>query len=197
MIILTSTILASATNAPGSEQQVLALQSFPIESQQREIQELCQKVFGVEGVKCAFKIGAVPHMTIGSWNVTQTQREEARAVFSKRLASMETIEFQVQLAKVKEDGLCEYYLVPAEPTNSLKRCHKQIHDALGYDYKTYRSVDLPGQWWPHISLFAIEPGLQSGPVEEHVSELKKISTIRIDGLGLVTFPIQTIEEVRF
>ncbi len=197
MITLASVALASEVYATEPEKQVLALQAFPIEPQQHKLLTLCKTVLGVEGVKSAFKISAVPHMTIGSWNVTESELKEARAVFEKRLSAMEPLEFQVQLAKVEEDGFFEYYLIPLDPTDALKRFHKQIHDALGFDYETQRSIDLPGQWWPHISLFAVEPGLESEQVDRLVSELEKTSTICINGLGLVTFPIQTVEELRF
>jgi len=181
-----------------SSREVVAVQAFLDEFSEDRIMRICDGVLGIEGVACSFPLGMIPHFTIGSWWVTTPELEEAKPVFTTRLTSLRAVEVSVDLLEREKDEPASYsYFLRPEVTDSLRRLHAGIHEKLGYPYEPYRKIDLPGSWWPHLTLFTI-PKEKKSMAEEQISRLKEITTVRIARLGLVTFypTIETVTEVR-
>jgi hypothetical protein len=172
---------------------VLALQCFLGRQDEQRIVDAWERVSGIEGVQCAHTLGAVPHITAGSWKVTPDELEQARTGLAAKVAGICAIETDVMLHEERRDGILSYYLVPTGST-ALVIFHKEVHEALGYPYETFRTIDLPGRWWPHLTLFSVpEERLQL--VADALEKLKQIERVSIERLGLVTFgPIEVIAE---
>jgi hypothetical protein len=146
-------------------------------------------------VKCAYTLGAVPHITAGSWQVTPEELKEARAGLAEAVAGLEPVDVEVTLHEECRDGFCAYYLIVTN-REALMAFHAGLHEALDYPYETFREIDLPGQWWPHLTLFSV-PESNRDAVAEALDKLREVSRVRVERLGLVTFgPIEVVAEAR-
>ena len=174
---------------------VLALQCFLNPEQEQRIVDIWKGVLEIEGVQCAHSLGAVPHITAGSWRVTPEELEQARTSLVERVADMPAVEVDMVLEEQSEGGVLDYCFRPTNAT-ALVAFHANVHKALGYPYETFRPIDVPGQWWPHLTLFSV-PEQRRAQVREAFEELSKITHVRVERLGLVTFgPIKVLAEAR-
>jgi len=174
--------------------QVLALQSFLSATDEAIIVKCWEKVTQIDGVQCAYSNGAIPHITLGSWKVTKDELQEARSRFSQNLEDSKPISFDVRLETKTANGRTRYYLVPRS-ADAVEPFHRQQHESLQYKFETQRDIDLPGQWWPHLTLFSIPSDKQS-LIETELNTLRSITELEVRRLGLVTFgPIKIIESV--
>lgn len=158
---------------------------------------ICDGVLGIEGVDCSFPFGMFPHFTLGSWWATESEFEEAKPIFTERLAGLDSLEVSVTLEERRKGEAVPYaYFLEPEMSEQLRQFHDDIHERLGYSYEPYRDIDLPGSWWPHLKLFVI-PKDKKSLVRKELASLGDITKVRITRLGLVTFypRIVTITEV--
>ena len=179
------------------KREVFAVQAFLDKQTEDRIMRICEGVLGIEGVDCSFPFGMFPHFTIGSWWATASEFEEAKPIFTERLADLDALEVSVRLEERDKSETAPYaYFLEPEMTEQLQQFHAGIHERLSYPHEPYREIDLPGSWWPHLKLFVIPEGKKS-LVREELESLGEITKVSITRLGLVIFypKIVTITEV--
>jgi hypothetical protein len=183
---------------PGTQpaKTVLALQAFLDEASERRIAECWQAAMKIPGVKCAGALGARPHITFGSWRVTEAELAEAVGGFARFDAALpgQTI---VLGPSVEEhpDGSADYYFIP-KSAGDIHEYHRRVRERLSFPYETFRQIDVPGRWEPHLTMFTC-PKDRRDEVDALFRNLSDASTARIGSFGLVTFgPIQARAQVR-
>jgi len=180
------------------KREVFAVQAFLDQKTEDRIMRTCDGVLGIEGVDCSYPLGMFPHFTIGSWWGMPSDFEEAKPIFTEKLADLDALDVSVTAEEREklETERSAYLLVP-EMTEQLQQFHAGIHERLGYPYEPYRKIDLPDSWWPHLTLFGI-PKDKRSLIENELASLREITKVRIARLGLVSFypKIVTMTEVR-
>ncbi|MDX2111295.1 MAG: hypothetical protein SFY80_13770 [Verrucomicrobiota bacterium] len=180
------------------QKEVLALQTFFRPNEQAVLEALWKRAMAIEGVDCAMRAGAVPHMTTGSWRVSPSELQEAMAVLSPRLDGLTELPMTVRLEEGEYEGSIGWELIP-ESSPALLEYHCAVLTRLGFTYEPFRKIDIPGQWLPHITLFSVKK--ESAPrvreqLEPILTELREIHTLHAARLGLVTFqyPFKIVAE---
>ena len=182
-------------SADQSDKSVLPLQGFVESELSDQIMGICSEIENIEGYASDLGRLFVPHVTLGSWKLTPQELQEAESVFMCRLTGLSCIEVEASLKEDEKDGRLSCFLVP-QITQPLLQFHSQVHERLSWDYEPFRQIDLPGSWWPHLTLFSI-PSAQKDRIVPSLRRLSDIRTLRIERIGLIGFrPTRVISEVR-
>jgi 2'-5' RNA ligase len=173
----------------------MAIQAFIDDEPAQQILARISRLPAIDGLKCDLKRGMFPHFTIGSWKVTSDEMEIATSQFAERIGDTPSVDVDVSLTeKAREDRL-GYHLLPTCP-DYLIGLHARMHDNLKWTFDPFRQIDLPGSWWPHLTLFSV-PNTSGDQVRAVVDELSSITRVRVERLGLVSFsPVRTLAELR-
>ncbi len=184
-------------NRHKADKQVLAVQCFLDTKQKDDIDHTCKQVANRLCDDFGTGYSNYPHITLASYLVTPEELQEAQSVFSDRLRHMQAITVSTHLGtKHQEDhpDRLFYFLYP-DMTQALIQFHARAHEQLAYPYEPYRQIDLPGNWWPHLTLFNI-PKEKKEVIQDELNVLEDIHQVTITRLGLVTFhPTTTVCEV--
>jgi len=189
---------AETGSAAGSAPQktVLGLQAFFDDASNAAIRPSWDLAIATPGMTCAGAEGMRPHMTFGSWQVTpeelQQAIEKAKALEGRipgRVVALQPV------VRERRDGGVSFHYVPAEDP-SLADYHRTVHERLGYGFESFRPIDLPGQWRPHVTMFSGSPEAKE-QTEKAIELAKEVKRVRIASFGLVIFgPPRTLYEFR-
>ncbi len=186
-----------SVDARKTEKKVLAIHCFLDMKRQNLIDDTCRNVAKRLGDTFCPGYSGHPHITLASWLVTREELEEAQSVFADRLTDVPSVTVSTRLgAKERENqpDSVSYFLFP-DTTQELIQFHAHAHKQLAYPYESQREIDLPGKWWPHLTLFKI-PREMKDAIRDDLNVLANIQEVTITRLGLVTFyPTTTVSEV--
>lgn len=150
-----------------------------------------------DNISSAQSLGARPHMTIASFNLTEDEVVEITNSFQLLNNNYSSHSFSVQIMIETEDSAkWSYYLVPTVKDEKLIVIHDSLYITIDKGYIKQRKIDMPGNWWPHISLFAVHASTPklSNNIQ---TELDKIKQVTIGGFSLVSFgPINYFSEIK-
>lgn len=190
LLSLTAVASAAAPVVP-EPKVVVALQAFLVPDQERALVTVWEQALAIPGVKCALTDHARPHVTFGSWQVTKAELADAIAKLKALDGQLPGAEFAPRPA-MEGNG---YFLRPVdEPT--LARYHAAIHKQIRFSYEPFRPMDVPGQWWPHLTMFSASREAHDA-VGRLWAQMVLPARLKIAGFGLVTFgPSTVVAEVR-
>lgn len=190
LLLLTTVAIAGPPTAP-EQKAVLALQAFLVPDQEAALVTVWKQALAIPGVKCALTDRARPHVTFGSWKVTKAELADAIAKIKALDGHLPVAEFAPRPA-MERNG---YFLRPVdEPT--LARYHATIHKQIQFTYEPYRPMDVPGQWWPHLTMFSAAQEANDA-VSRLWAQMVLPARLKIASFGLVTFgPSTVVAEVR-
>jgi 2'-5' RNA ligase len=183
--------------ADQDNKSILAVQAFIDRDTDERIMAICSELQKVEGYNSDLGGQFIPHITLASWRVTPQELQLAESQFESRLCGLDRIQVRVSLEESQEHaGRLGYYLLP-EVSESLLQFHAQVHHQLGWRFEPFRKIDLPGSWWPHLTLLSI-PETQKPLISQSLQKLREISAVAIKRIGLVSFlgPTRVVSEVK-
>ena len=142
-------------------------------------------------MECAGAEGMRPHMTIGSWQVTPDEMQQAIAKAQTLQGRIPSRVMALQpVVREQQNGGLSFNFVPAAdapgPAIPLADYHRMVHEQLGFKFEPYRPIDLPGQWRPHVTMFSgnAEARAQTEKAIELAKQVKqvRIASLRAGGL---------------
>jgi hypothetical protein len=176
-----------------ADKQVIAVQA--LFEEESAIDSIWQKVLALENVSCARTYGARPHMTIASFKLTEDEFDSISDEFRKLDKEYPSHKFRVELSVRQRGDNYSYYLVPESQDTVLTRIHDALYLNVDNGFERYRKIDVPGSWWPHISMFGIHSDSTSIP-DEVFKEIENIETVTLKGFSLVGFgPVKYFNEI--
>ena len=190
-----------APAGPPAAKTVLALQAFFDDESNAAIKPSWDLALATKGMECAGAEGMRPHMTIGSWQVTPDELQQAiekARTLDGRIPSR-VVDLQ-PMARDQQNGGLSFSFAPADdaggPAIPLADYHRMVHELLGFKFQPYRTIDLPGQWRPHVTMFSGSAGART-QTEKAIELAKQVKQVRIASFGLVTFgPPKTLCEIK-
>jgi hypothetical protein len=168
-----------------AEKEVLALQAFFDEETLAVIRPAWEIACTSPGMRCAGRHGAVPHMTFGSWKVTPEELRRALDQAAGLKGRIPARAFAVELERVGGPAGRSIYYVPAGDAG-LADYHRRVIETFNFPFETFREIDIPGQWKPHITLFWAPPEAKE-PMDRAEALAGKLTRARIASFGLVLF----------
>ena len=194
IIILLCLLSVNVSNAQNSTQTIAIQALFSNES---AIDALREKAEIYDNITSARSLGARPHMTIASFNVTENEVDELENNFQLLDNQYSSHSFTVKVMVETDDSTkWSYYLVPVDKDEVLIKIHDKLYTTVDKGYQKQRDIDMPGNWWPHISLFVVH-GNSPKITDSLLVELGKIKRVTIKGFSLVSFgAIDYFKEIR-
>ena len=186
---------------PPPAKTVLALQAFFDDESNAAIKPSWDVALATKGMECAGSEGMRPHMTIGSWQVTPEELQQAIAKAQTLQGRIPSRVMALQpVVREQQGGGLSFNFVPAPdapgPAIPLADYHRMVHEQLGFKFEPYRPIDLPGQWRAHVTMFSGNAEAR-GQTEKAIELAKKVEQVRITSFGLVTFgPVKTLAEIK-
>jgi hypothetical protein len=187
----------SSHDGAGQEHRgILALQAFLSQEDEARLLPLCLKVSEIDGFDSDLKRGARLHITLATWEVTRAELALAQAQFASRLEGLAAIAVTVSLGEERGDGNLACALLP-QSTEALLQWHAQVHAKANWPFQSWREMDLPGSWWPHMGLCHIAESKEH-LASEPLQKLREIKEVTIERIGLVSYlgPMEVLEEVK-
>lgn len=128
--------------------------------------------------------GTRPHMTLASWTTTREPQDLVNDLHrtARALSSTPTV-LSLNSDTPNHPGI---YLLPSADDQKIFDFHARVHAEFDAPGKPLRPIDLPGQWWPHLS---VAYGFETSRLPEAIdlcSDLKTVNA-RLEYIGLVTF----------
>lgn len=186
--------LGCGTTAPrrpptrGTEPPVLAIQGFLDDEHETLVREIWRKLEDGGVPVGAARSGARPHMTLASWRVGDPTPDLV-ARLDRTARTLRPQPVTLTLTTERDSGLYDsgLYLVPPAADNGLHAFHARLHESMGEVGPSYRKIDLPGQWQPHVSVVYGFPAALLPRAQEICAALPVPFEARIDAIGFVTF----------
>lgn len=149
-----------------------------------------------KNISSARDLGARPHMTMASFMLSAYENNELSKTFALQNDEYPSFSFDVKIEIETRDSLkWSYYLVPTDTYQDLINIHDSLYINLDNGYEKKRKVDMPGRWWPHISLFTVKGSSPTIPIEIE-DKLNEIKNVTLKGFSLVSFgPINYFKEI--
>lgn len=145
--------------------------------------------------QCAKSHGARPHMTFASFLMNEKELQEITTQFELLDKEFSEVNFSVELKQRKTGGSITYSLIPVDRDPELFNLHEKVYTSINNDYKSYRTMDEPGKWRPHVSMFSIPEETERG-FSTMLDKIYQTDTLTIKGFTLLTFPIEYLGEIK-
>lgn len=187
--------MTASESAAEQTKEIIAIQAFIDDERAQQIMAGIAELPAIEGLKCDLKRGMFPHFTIASWRMTLDETKQVQSQYVQRIGSLRPVSVAVSLTKREMGERVSYHLLPDRPEH-LVGFHARIHENLAWSFEPFRKIDLPGSWWPHLTLFGvpIEHAETARELAGHFNTIKEVDIVR---LGLVSFgPMRTLAEIR-
>jgi len=168
------------------DKSILAAHAFVNREADARIMSIHRSLLNIEGYASELDFQPAPHITLASWRVTPQELQLAETQFGDRLSGLSCTRLRAALkSREHSEKRLHYYLLP-EISESLREFHAQMHRKLMWAFESYRRIDLPGSWWPHLTLFSI-PSTQEPHIEQALASLREIEELSIERIGLVSY----------
>lgn len=172
------------SSTPSSKPLVLAIQGFMDTKTEVRVRAAWERLAKAGITDNLLRGGTRPHMTLASWLTTRDPLELVDDLHrtARTLSPLSTV-LSLTSDSPNHKGI---YLLPSAEDHALVDFHARLHADFGAPGKPQRPIDLPGQWWPHLS---VAYGFDSSRLQEAVELCSDLQTVNagIEYIGLVTF----------